>query len=323
MKTVDTLQGKTAPKGRKARATLTEAHTQLIGLIERSGVMFALYDGFDRMRYANAAFRDAFGLTPDEEPTWADHMRRNYPLKIGTIIKADNFEKWLTETQARRGKSRFKSYETDLYDGRWLQMTETVQADGWLLSIATDISGLRAEDRLLRQDRDFAIKASQTDELTGIANRRFVTQRLQDVLAQGTAPGEHLGCVCLLDIDHFKSINDRFGHSGGDVVLRDFTRTLLAMLRRNDTFGRIGGEEFMLVLPEASLPEAELVIERMLYSIRRSDPLGPDKPCRYSFSAGLADLRFGDTVDDIYTRADAALYAAKSAGRDRIEIGTR
>lgn len=317
------LQGTQAPRNSKAKPQMSESTQQLITLIDQTGVMFALYDGFDRLRYANDSFRTAFGLTPDEEPTWADHMRRNHPLKLGTIIKAPDFDKWLVETQARRGKTRHKSYETDLYDGRWLQMTETVQTDGWMLCIATDISGLRAEDRVVRQDCDFAIKASQTDELTGIANRRCVTGRLDAVLARGGPLGQHLGCVCILDIDHFKSINDRFGHSGGDIVLRDFAHKLLALLRRNDTLGRIGGEEFMLVLPETTLPEAELVVERMLYSIRRSEPLGKATDCRYSFSAGLSDCRVGDSVDDVYTRADTALYAAKLGGRDRIAVDRR
>tara|TARA_R110000868_G_scaffold49269_2_gene158919 strand:+ start:8290 stop:9228 length:939 start_codon:yes stop_codon:yes gene_type:complete len=302
----------------KDRVPITQATEQLLRLLDQTGVMVALYDGFDRLRYANPTFRDCFGLTVDEEPTWAEVMRRNHPRKIGTIIKTDNFEKWLMETQARRGKTRFKSYETDLHDGRWLQMTETVQADGWMLCIATDISGLRVEDRSVRQDRDLAIRASQTDELTGIANRRFVTGRLADMLAIGGPLGDPLGCVCILDIDHFKSINDRFGHSGGDMVLRDFARTLLALLRRNDTFGRIGGEEFMLVLPDTTPEEAQLVIERMLYAVRRSQPMGSATPCRYSFSAGLSGCRIGDTIDDVYTRADNALYAAKQAGRDRI-----
>ncbi len=301
---------------------MMEAHRQLVRLADQSHVLVALFDGFDRLRFANSAFREAFFLLANEEPTWSEIMRQNHSRRRGTVIRAADFDAWLVETQARRGKSRAKSYETDLHDGRWLLMTETVQSDGWMLCIASDITGLRSEERSVRQDRDFAIKASQTDELTGIANRRYITSRLAELLAQGGLHGNSLGCVCILDIDHFKLINDTYGHSGGDVVLRDFSRQILALLRRNDSFGRIGGEEFMLVLGGTSIQEAELIVERMLFTIRLSRPLGPASPLKYSFSAGIADCRVGDAVDDVYTRADTALYAAKSSGRDRIGLAS-
>jgi len=282
-------------------------------------VLVAAYDGFDRLRYANAAFRSAFFIEESEEPLWSEIMRRNFAARRGTVIRASDFEEWLVGTQSRRGKLGFRAFETDLHDGRWLWMTETVEADGWMLCIASDVTSLRPDERAVRQDRDFAIKASFTDELTGIANRRFVSGRIEEMM-EVSEPGRPAGCVALIDLDHFKVINDRFGHATGDAILKDFARRIQTQVRRTDCFGRFGGEEFILVLPHTGLEQGVLILERMAALIRTTHPL-PDRPdLTYTFSAGLTSAEAGDSPTTLFGRADTALYAAKLAGRDRIRI---
>jgi diguanylate cyclase (GGDEF)-like protein len=293
---------------------------QLVALFDHTETLVAAYDHFDRLRYANAAFRAAFHVEAGDEPTWADLMRRNHQLGRGTVISVPDFEAWLLSTSSRRGKTAFRAFETDLADGRWLWMTEAVQSDGWMLCIATDVTKLRESGRAIRQDRDAAIKVAYTDELTGVANRRFVTARIEDLVASASQPDAATGCVCILDLDNFKYINDGFGHHAGDIILRDFSGRIQKQVRRSDCFGRVGGEEFILVLPRTGAEEAQLIVERMLATIRMSRPL-PDRPdFSYTVSAGIAEVRPGDGVSDAYGRADAALYAAKLAGRDRIHL---
>ncbi|GAA0570218.1 sensor domain-containing diguanylate cyclase [Halomonas salifodinae] len=293
----------------------------LFQLFESAPVLVAAYDGFDRLRYANKAFRSAYFIEPDETPFWPDLMRRNHCAKRGTVIRAADFEEWLISTQSRRGKVGFRAFETDLFDGRWLWMTETVREDGWMLCIATDVTDLKASTREVRQDRDLAIKASYTDELTGVANRRFVTARIEEMLQrQDTDEVSSLGCLCVLDIDHFKGINDQFGHHNGDLVLKDFARRIHRLVRRTDCFGRVGGEEFVLALPATSLEQARLIVERMLVGVRKSRPLKDRSDCKYTFSVGVAAAQPGDTPISLFARADRALYMAKLAGRDRIHI---
>ncbi len=295
---------------------MDEISEQLLQLFATTATLIAIYDADDRLRYANAAFRSAYFIEPAETPVWPDLMRRNFGLRRGTVIHAENFAEWLRSTQSRRGKIGYRAFETDLVDGRWFWMTETVQKNGWMLCIASDITSLRARGRHVRQDRDQAIKDAQTDELTGVANRRFVMARVEDMLIAAQHGGE--GCLALFDIDNFKYINDRLGHHAGDIVLRDFAHRIHQSVRRTDCFGRVGGEEFILVMPGTGSEEAIAIVERMLSVIRFSRPL-PDSPdFSYTCSAGVAACLPTDSASDLYRRADQALYEAKLSGRDRV-----
>jgi diguanylate cyclase (GGDEF)-like protein len=302
--------------------TLGDPETQLhmAALLEAAGSLIAIYDQDDRLRYANQAFREAWHIGAEEQPIWAELMRRNFLVGRGTVISTPDFETWLLSTQARRGKAGHRAFETDLHDGRWLWMTETTQADGWMLCIASDITSIRPDERSLRQDRDTALKALQTDELTGIPSRRFVMAKLDELVSRAAQEAEPSGCLAVLDIDNFKYINDRFGHAVGDAVLRDFAATLQKLVRKTDVLGRVGGEEFVLVLPHTSMEDAAIVVERMLVAVRQSRPLLDQKSFRYSFSAGLACAAPGDDAAGLYRRADLALYAAKMRGRDQISL---
>ncbi|CTQ47437.1 GGDEF domain-containing protein [Roseibium aggregatum] len=297
---------------------MDEVLEQLIQLYEKTPVMVAAYDAFDRLRYANPAFRSAWFIDPDASPTWPEIIRRNYTAERGTVIRARNIEDWLHATQSRRGKTGFRAFETDLTDGRWLWMTETVLENGWMLCIASDITSLHCDERSVRQDLDYALKAAQVDELTSVANRRFVMARIEDMLEQLQFGHLTSGCLAVLDIDHFKSVNDRYGHQSGDMVLRDFAHRIQQLVRRTDCFGRVGGEEFMLVCPNTTTPEALLVLERMLANVWSSRPLSGHPDFRYAFSAGIAEVLTDDIAFSLCSRADKALYAAKMAGRGRI-----
>ncbi|MBX4875735.1 GGDEF domain-containing protein [Rhizobium bangladeshense] len=295
---------------------MDETIEQLLHLSAQTETLMAVYDGDDRLRYANSAFRSAYFIEPEETPLWPDLMRRNFHLGRGTVIRTENFEEWLRSTQSRRGKIGYRAFETDLADGRWLWMTEAVQRNGWMLCIASDITRLKVHGRTVRQDRDQAIKASYTDELTGVANRRFVMARVEDMLA--AARHGSTGCLAVFDIDNFKRINDRLGHHAGDLVLRDFAHRIHQNVRRNDCFGRVGGEEFLLVMPATGPEDALAIIERMLTVIRFSRPL-PDSPdFSYTCSAGIAACVPTDSASELYRRADQALYDAKMSGRDRV-----
>lgn len=154
-----------------------------------------------------------------------------------------------------------------------------------------------------------------TDELTLLANRRHMNELL-DLEQQRRAARPNDVCVALIDVDFFKSINDRFGHAGGDAVLQSFAREAGVSLRTTDTLARWGGEEFLLLMPDTLLDEALAVIARMA---RRVDALrfpAIDLDLRLTFSAGVAASRPNERFDSAIQRADEAMYRAKANGRN-------
>ncbi|OHX18180.1 GGDEF domain-containing protein [Chromobacterium sphagni] len=290
--------------------------SRLISLQQDSPLLISLFDEHDFLRYANPAFCAALEVAPHERINWEQMMRRNYHGGRGTLIQARDFEAWLASARSRRAKQPFRAFESDLVDGRWIWMTETMQPGGWMLCVACDITNLRAGERELRQARDMAQRAALTDPLTGIGNRAHILEQLEGMLAQFLAGGCGAAAVAILDLDNFKLINDLQGHLAGDEVLRDFARRLQPLLKPHDSLGRLGGEEFLLLLPGSALAEAEARIQAMLVEVQASRPLADVPSFSYTCSVGMTLLRAGDEMMAALGRADEALYQAKSGGRN-------
>ncbi len=154
---------------------------------------------------------------------------------------------------------------------------------------------------------------STIDELTGLPNRRELMDRLRVAVAGANRTGTPL-CVAMLDLDHFKDYNDSFGHLAGDEVLRSMGALLSARLRVTDVPTRYGGEEFAIVLPNTDTGGATSLLTDLLDSVR-----GISAQRQVTFSAGVAELSGGESIDELLHRADVALYAAKRSGRQRVE----
>ncbi len=157
---------------------------------------------------------------------------------------------------------------------------------------------------------------AQLDELTGAYNRRYVMKSLGDEIAKVQSGAR--GSVALIDLDHFKHINDRFGHPAGDEVLRRFASAILANIRMADRLGRYGGEEFLLVLPDTTIDQAIQIVERLRGTIAGLDWSAISPSLTLTISAGLSEIASNDTPEDLLARADRALYRAKDAGRNRV-----
>lgn len=290
---------------------------QLMELLEASLQCYALFDGGDQLRFANAAFRKALGIGADDFPSWVELMRNGFRSSKGTAVDTNDFELWLRSARTRRGKLPYRTIETSLTDGRWMLTTETTLPGGWMMCVVTDISELGVELRDLRQERDRALKFALSDELTGLGNRRYAMDSLNQMLGPNKAQAL---AVIIMDIDHFKAVNDRFGHACGDMVLKDFAARLCAAIGRDDLVGRIGGEEFLLVLSGSRMLIAESVMQGLLSSLTEASPLSDVPDFRYSCSAGIAFVNPGESASDVLRRADTALYEAKNTGRNRFVI---
>ncbi|MBX6316801.1 biofilm regulation diguanylate cyclase SiaD [Pigmentiphaga sp.] len=171
----------------------------------------------------------------------------------------------------------------------------------------------------MMQDLNAALSdASKRDVLTGLPNRRHLLQKLKEESERSARSGRPFS-VAMLDIDHFKQINDTLGHAAGDRVLAGVSRILESSLRENDLCGRWGGEEFMLVLPDASPDAAQALVDRVCQRIR-SHAWAPDNPRTVSASVGVSTHRPGEHYSETVERADAALLEAKRRGRDCVVI---
>lgn len=158
------------------------------------------------------------------------------------------------------------------------------------------------------------------DDLTGLYNRRYIMEVLNRQKA--LADRGHVGfTVCYCDLDHFKRVNDQLGHQQGDRVLQAFAGAAEDVVRSVDYVSRFGGEEFLLVLVDADALAAERVAKRLAQRARELQVPGSPPDFQLSVSIGIAEFHAGETVETVIQRADWALYAAKSAGRDRIVQG--
>lgn len=153
---------------------------------------------------------------------------------------------------------------------------------------------------------------SLLDALTGVGNRRL----LELELAQAVARSQPVGALAVVDLDHFKAINDRLGHEGGDAVLRRFAEVAQTVLRKTDRLYRLGGEEFVLWLPQGAGEAVRALLQRLRAAVADQVRAGGQS---VTFSAGVARHEAGEPWAACLARADAALYRAKHGGRDRIE----
>jgi len=221
-------------------------------------------------------------------------------LRPGTIIA----------TVSRADLARQQHVET-------LERVRNWQRAALLLGVLLIIVLVRLAWRQQRRSRQLRTLA-MTDTLTGVANRIAIEATAEHGLAQVARSGTRLTLLAL-DLDHFKAINDRYGHAADDAVLRAATAAWRTQLRDSDTLGRIGGEEFVVVCAGASLGLAQAIAERLLQTTRDIRLADIDPAMQISTSIGLAEAGADDTRESLFARADAALYRAKSLGRDRAE----
>ena len=168
-----------------------------------------------------------------------------------------------------------------------------------------------------RQAREDLLQQATHDPLTGVFNRR----QLEDVLRKEVVRAERHArplSVAMMDADHFKAINDTYGHQTGDEVLRAISDRCRKSLRSHDVFGRYGGEEFVIVFPETNLEEAGAVAERLRVAVAENPIQVGDNALGVTVSIGLAAYAPGQDVDKLFQRADSALYTAKQDGRNLV-----
>lgn len=163
-------------------------------------------------------------------------------------------------------------------------------------------------------------ETSSRDPLTGLLNRRALMEMIKQEVQRASRSGDSF-VVAMLDVDHFKAVNDRYGHETGDRALVELAGVLGESLRQYDLCGRWGGEEFLVLLPQTQPDTAQAVMDRLVGDVRGLAIAAGDDVLRLTVSIGMAYHQLGETFSETLSRADQALYLAKQDGRDRVALG--
>ena len=197
-------------------------------------------------------------------------------------------------------------------------LSKPVDAEELAARVRTQIRRKRYTD-FLKEKLDYSLEMAVTDALTGLHNRRYMAGQLQAMVGRAAQGGEGVALL-VLDIDHFKSVNDGFGHDAGDEVLQEFAVRLATNVRAIDLPCRQGGEEFVVVMPGSSLEDAARVADRIRRDIADAPfpVLGGKELLNLTVSIGVAATVAGDTPEALIKRADEGVYQAKAAGRNAV-----
>ncbi len=253
---------------------------------------------------------DTYDLQPDTHHhcgfgTWYDSLRDTAVSAYLSFKQLETAHTDMHET-ARvllRHRQNDEPIGCDEYD-RFLKAQENLTGLTWKLQ------------------SELMVQLHGQDPLTGLPTRRDMSQRIErEVL--NINKGQNSCCIGIMDVDHFKRINDNYGHHAGDEVLREVARRAVNLLRRTDQVFRYGGEEFVFFLPGIPLNGAHSVLDRLRAGIaEQSVHLHDGRELEVTASFGITEIVPGETTQNALTRADEALYAAKAAGRNRVMLRT-
>jgi len=311
----------------QAQEKVRESEDRLSTIFNNSPVSIAVtHMSYQRFIEVNPAFEvitgypvlEIIGRSPGELGLWVDPERRVDFLQ--TIMAQGYCHEFEYRLRRKDGQVRTLLLSAELIN---------LNGEACVLSIGQDITERKEMEHELRQAKASLEEAllreqalAQTDSLTSIHNRRHLFELAERELAVATRY-KHPLAVILFDIDHFKSVNDAFGHATGDLALIRVTQAAKNELRNADVIGRYGGEEFILLLPMTSAQQAQALAERIRKQVEAVRIASEKGEVCVTLSMGIVEVRHAveqESVEDIFRRADVAMYAAKSAGRNRVVV---
>jgi diguanylate cyclase (GGDEF)-like protein/PAS domain S-box-containing protein len=248
------------------------------------------------IRQGSSSFRE---IHPDDRERIKEIFRKTVLTGIGECAE---FRFVLKDGSIRHMES----------DGRAIR-----DAEGNVSKVVVVSRDITEQKRLEADLREMAA----TDMLTGLPNRRHFLTQLDQEMARVSRVTEHYASVLMIDVDHFKQVNDTFGHSTGDHALRHLANLMKQSLRKIDSLGRLGGEEFAVILPGAPLASAQIFAERLRKKIAASPMPHAGNAITLTVSIGVTEIKPDDSsADDTLARADRAQYQAKQKGRNRVVV---
>ena len=290
-------------------------------ILEHTPDSFGVFDKDNRLVFCNQNMANAFSLDKQEAigKTMIELIKHAYHHGETINIETDDIEEWVKDTLSRKRIQRHRTFESDSKDGSWKQVTELMIDQELLVVSSQDITELKQTQFQLAEALKKIREIAAIDELTQVNNRRSFNE-LACVEVSKSKRYRHPLTVILLDIDHFKQVNDIHGHANGDLVLKEFASLFKQNLRDTDIFARFGGEEFVALLPETPLKEGLTLAKRLtkLLSLHTIQLLEPTMQLSITVSSGLTELYdTSDSLEKMLVRADKALYNSKENGRNQ------
>jgi diguanylate cyclase (GGDEF)-like protein len=285
--------------------------------------LIALIDEQGKLLEWNPAF-EHWKIKLDEAVSLQEFLRESSAVLFNWMLNAGGLRQSRLQQLPRMGAADLRCQVIPLPPGGFLFCAELIQP-------AVDAEITRLNDELEKTRRTLNIKKveldavlaqadeiSHTDALTFLANRRGIIADLQREVSGSDRYHTPL-TIFMADIDHFKRINDTYGHPIGDQVLKEISREMLSKIRQTDKLGRYGGEEFLFLLPGTTQKSSQILAERLLKIVRSQKiETGDGATIQVTISLGIAQYRIGkESWDELLNRADKALYASKHSGRDR------
>ncbi len=231
----------------------------------------------------------------------------------GEVSSATDLETLKTNVQ-----NKLDALLVDVQQSRTLHLDREQQVAGRLKTMVDRVQAMEVEATSFRNHLEEQRQNAMIDALTGLPNRAGLQKRMDEEYERWQRYGGQLLLV-VLDVDHFKRVNDKFGHLAGDKVLRLIAQQLSRRLRKSDFIGRFGGEEFVILMPGTSVAKAAMVLEELRSGIEQSPFHFKNERVTITISIGYTDFREGNTLDQVFERADQAMYRAKDSGRNCLE----
>ncbi len=296
----------------RARNALRRIESRYRALLEGFEEGVVVLDERGRLADANASARRLVGddvalrrwLSDDQSATKTRDPSRNLHPAMTTLIDG-------------RSRSAMQvAYRDGVGEERWLSVSAravVAPEDGRIEAVVCSFSDVTA----LKGAQQELVLHATVDALTGVFNRRYFEQRLGKEISRARRRRDPLA-LAVGDLDHFKQVNDRYGHHAGDEALRTFAHTLIGQLRNEDVVARLGGDEFCIIFPDTRASAAASALSRWLATLKSTQITVEGAVFSISGSFGVAELGSADGAAELIARADEALYRAKAAGRGKV-----
>ncbi len=283
------------------RALILDAEKSLKEVIFKQGMLkYSLNEAKSSFKNMISTFVDRLGHMSDSSGSYQE--------------KIENYAGKLSETE---DILQINEILENLMQDTHTMQTEIVRSREVLLQQRDNVESSQAKIRKLQEELSELSEAVRVDQLTGVLNRRGLDEAMVREIARAQRGGSPLS-VALLDIDNFKRLNDTYGHNVGDTALQHLAKVIQTTVRPTDIVSRLGGEEFVILLPDTDLDQAVTTVKRLQRALTKQFFLANDERLLITFSAGVALLKNDETEATVIHRADQSMYLAKRTGKNRV-----